>query len=162
MYYNIDDLNWVLLRLQDLATDPAMRTMFERTQVSLNVLAIQMGQPALDREIDKHQQTKTFRDIEQLDEDIKTRLERMTDLGLVARRGNPNFNGLSMYVNPQWPSDHERRFHHAIYLSDSIEKGLYYDITIYHDGTLSWYMENECIYTLLEQAREYMRTKGLL
>ena len=54
MYYNIDDLNWVLLRLQDLATDPAMRTVFERTQVSLNVLAIQMGQPALDREIDKH------------------------------------------------------------------------------------------------------------
>ena len=162
MYYNIDDLNWVLLRLQDLATDPAMRSLFERTQVSLNVLAIQLGQPALDRELDIHQLPKTFRDLEQVNEDIDTRLERMTDLGLVARTGNPNFNGLSMYVNPQWPNHYERQFHHAIYLSDSMEKGWYYDITIYHDGKLSWYKENECIYTLLEQAREYITTTGLL
>jgi len=158
MYYNIDNLNWVLLRLQDLSTDPAMKNLFERAQVSLNVLAIQIGEPALDRELDKWQEGKALRDCDDADEPVNMRLERMTDLGLRVMSGNPNFNGTGMFVHPDWPN--EPNCYHAIYCSYTNSKGWYYDLTIYH-GTM-WYTENACIYTVLEEGRKYLQSIGRL
>jgi hypothetical protein len=158
MYYNVDNLNWTLLRLQDLSTDPAMKALFERAQVSLNVLAIQIGEPALDRELDKHQEVKALRDCDDADEPVNMRLERMTDLGLKVVSGNPNFNGTGMFIHPDWP--HEPGCHHSIYCSYTNQKGWYYDCTIYHDTM--WYDEDKDLYTLLERARKYLVSIGRL
>ncbi len=158
MYYNIDNLNWTLLRLQDLSTDPAMKVLFERAQVSLNVLAIQIGEPALDRELDKWQEPKALRDCDDADEPVNMRLERMTDLGLRVVSGNPNFNGTGMFINPDWPNEPE--CYHSIYCSYTNAKGWYYDCTIYTETM--WYDEDKDIYVLLERARKYLISIGRL
>lgn len=154
--HKLNELNHDFLRMIDLATDPAMKSTFEKAHVAFNVLAIQLGQDALNSIMDHHD---TKRVMALLDNPPDVMLERLTDMGWTSQGGDLNFNGIPSFKNPQWP--YQPKCYHTLHVSDRSDIGFYYDLTIYTKEGM-WYEENTDVYELVENGRKYLLSLGWL
>ena len=156
-YHKLDELNHDLIKLIDRATDPAMRNIFERAQVAMNVLAIQMGEAVLNAELEKAETARIFAILDKTHKGqsmLDHCVEQVIDLGWQPGDGPANYNGLPEYVNPNWTTPH------ALHICDSVI-GWHYDLTIYTPSEM-WCDEGDCLHTLVENGRRYLVSKGLL
>jgi len=170
--HKLNELNHDFLRMIDLATDPAMKSTFEKAHVAFNVLAIQLGHDALNSIMDHHD---TKRVMALLDNPPDVMLERLTDMGWTSQGGDLNFNGIPSFKNPQWP--YQPECYHALHISD-VNGVYYYDLTIYTGKGKTakmWYQDTKNpnmdisplesprdVYDLIENGRKYLRHKGWL
>lgn len=160
-YHKLDEVNYDFIRLIDLATDPAMKSIFERAQVALNVLAIQLGESTLDAALERASTERIFKLLDDAPEGqsmLDHCVEQVIDLGWTPSDGPANYNGLPGYVNPEWPQSDQ--FWHVLHVCDSVI-GWHFDLTITTPREM-WCDEGDCLHTLVENGRRYLVSKGLV
>lgn len=160
-YHKLNEVNYDFLKLIDMATDPAMKSIFERAQVALNVLAIQLGESTLDAALERASTERIFKLLDDAPEGQSMAdhcVEQVIDLGWQPGDGPANYNGLPGYINPQWP--HSPSCYHVLHICDSV-KGWHYDLVVYTPGEM-WCDEGDCLHTLVENGRRYLVSKGLV